>query len=77
MTDQQMAESLRAKGWKVEEPWTKENCKHPGEYRIGSGGQAMNGSGFMNWSCRRCGHSESHSWVGEPGKNIFHQIGYN
>lgn len=61
MTDDDMAAALRAKGWLVEPPWTKENCKHPPLMRSGQGQLASDGSGRMNWHCHLCGKSDSYS----------------
>ena len=55
MTDEEMATALRAKGWRVQVPLTKENCKHPN--RIGTGMLCSSGASRMSWYCRDCGAS--------------------
>lgn len=76
MTLEEMAAELRAKGWRCEEPWTKENCKHPQHMRMGSGGVSCDGSWHMSWTCRACGTSEKHSWPANPNSALV-QLGWN
>lgn len=66
MTDSEMADALKAKGWTVAEPWTKENCKHPPHMKIGSGSAGCDGSSSGSWHCRACGKSEKWSTPADP-----------
>ncbi len=52
MTNEEMAAELRKAGWRVHEPLTKANCKHP--RRVGSGFVGSDGSSNMSWYCPDC-----------------------
>jgi len=60
MTDEEMAAALRANGWRVKEPLTQANCRHP---RMQSSGTiCSDGSGSSRGYCPDCGYTydESH-----------------
>lgn len=66
MTNQEMAETLRKAGWRVQEPLTQANCKHPN--LMGSGGMSCDGSGFSESRCSACGYHSRSEWG--PNKDM-------
>lgn len=52
MTDDEMAEVLRAKGWRIQPPLTQANCSH--HRARGSSGAGTAGF-FSEWWCLDCG----------------------
>jgi len=65
MTNEEMASELRKAGWRVEEPLTQANCKHP--RMAGSGGISEDGSGYQESYCLACGYRNRTEW-GPTGK---------
>lgn len=60
MTNEEMAAELRKAGWRVEEPLTQTNCKHPNMQ--GSGGVSCDGSGYQESYCMACGYRSRSEW---------------
>lgn len=60
MTHEEMAAELRKAGWRVKEPLTPKNCRHPG--MLGSGGINTDGSGYSKSRCPDCGYTSEHNW---------------
>jgi len=60
MTNEEMATELRKAGWRVTEPLTQANCKHPN--MRGSGGLSCDGSGFSEKHCPACGYRSRSEW---------------
>lgn len=60
MTNEEMAAELRKAGWRVQEPLTQANCKHPNMQ--GSGGVSVDGSGHSRSFCPACGYSQRFEW---------------
>jgi len=60
MTNEEMASELRKAGWRVDEPLTQANCKHPN--MRGSGGMSADGSGHQESYCMACGYSQRIEW---------------
>lgn len=70
MTHEEMAAELRSAGWRVSEPLTQVNCKHP--LMHGSGGMSSDGSGFQESFCPACGYRSRTEW-GPSGKLLLPQ----
>lgn len=68
MTHDEMALELRNAGWRVEEPLTQANCRHPN--KMGSGGVSADGSGFSTWHCGACGASGRSEWGPSQVSNL-------
>jgi hypothetical protein len=60
MTNDEMATELRKAGWRVEEPLTQANCKHPNMQ--GTGGVSSDGSGHIESYCVACGFKNNNGW---------------
>jgi len=60
MTNEEMAAELRKAGWRVDEPLTMANCKHPN--MRGSSGMSCDGSGHQESYCMACGFRSRHEW---------------
>jgi hypothetical protein len=58
--NEEMAELLRAAGWRVAPPLTIENCPHT--YAYGSGSIGHDGSGHSDWFCPACGKHSSQTF---------------
>jgi hypothetical protein len=58
MTDQEMADELRAKGWTVKAPVDQATCKHL--HRDGIGSASSDGSSSFIGHCMDCGKDLSH-----------------
>jgi hypothetical protein len=57
MTNEEMAAALRKAGWRVSEPLTPKNCKHP--RKQGRGQIGSDGSSKLSWYCPDCHASDS------------------
>lgn len=68
MTNEKMASTLIAAGWRVKPPLTQETCEHPSHMTIGSGQISSDGSSSMTGHCRMCGKSWSHSTPPNPNR---------
>lgn len=71
MTNEEMAAELTKAGWRVKEPLTQANCKHPN--MMGSGGIGTDGSGFSENHCPACGYSSRHAWGPSKERQAFPQ----
>lgn len=58
-TPEQMADALRAAGWKVFPPVDQKKCTHP--HRQGFGWVSADGSSGGDWHCPDCGASDAYS----------------
>jgi hypothetical protein len=64
LTDEAMASSLRAKGWKVIEPVNQDTCLHL--RRNGTGSMSYTGAGKGKWTCSDCGLTREWSIPADP-----------
>jgi len=60
MTDEEMAAHLRAKGWRIADPLTPDNCSHPNMTVSGSVGSR---GSWSEGHCPDCGYS--YKWSSE------------
>lgn len=68
MTNEEMAAELRKAGWRIQEPLTQANCKHPN--MVGSGGVGSDGSGFTESRCLACGFRYRCDWEAKANYTI-------
>lgn len=73
MTNEEMAAELRKAGWRVQEPLTKANCRHP--HMRGSSGLSCDGSGYSCSVCPDCGYRSEHNWP--PRENYIAPLPQN
>lgn len=71
MTNEEMAAELRKAGWRVQEPLTQANCRHP-DMR-GGGGLSCDGSGFSESYCMACGYKSRNEWGPRERGQVFPQ----
>ena len=75
MTNEEMAAKLRAAGWRVKEPLTQANCRHPNAR--GSGALGSDGSGYSESRCPDCGWHSKSEWGPRADYNPLSAIPMN